>query len=210
MRIRFMGLESIGTEKSNREKNGDLIVFPMEENKVVKYEEELQGKTRFFEDVALFSKQQNTIVVCGAITDTCGHKRKSALVAENGVLLGVSDTLHVVDKRVSCGASLRVYETEKGRMGVAVAEDLYFPQVFETLVTCGSDFIVCTFSVVEEIHLCLARALAVFYGTPVFFCGKGKNAIALPTGVIVTEKAMFDLEIKKNYQLIEKRRKAFF
>lgn len=195
-------------EKMRKEEKADAFFFPFNEEKIIKYEEELQGKTKYFEEFGCFSKEQDAIAVCGVITDTCGHLRKSAIVAEKGRLLGVSDSLHVTDKKTGGGATLRVYETEKGRMGVVVAEDLFFPSVFENLTACGSDFIVCVLYKPEELHVCLIRALAVFYGTPVFLCGKTLCATALPSGVVSTNNGFCEVTIKKSYKLIETRRKG--
>ena len=89
--------------------------------------------------MAILSKESHNIVVCGCVTDTRGIKRKSAVVAENGRILGVSDMLNAVDGEFKSGAGLRVYETKAGRLGIAVAEDLYFPEILRTLSVCGSD-----------------------------------------------------------------------
>ena len=181
----------------------------------VSYEKELKGETKDFEDVALLSKEGKGLVVCGCITDTRGHKRKSALVAENGRLQGVSDMLHAVDGEVSCGAALRVYDTKIGRMGVAVAEDLYFPDVVKSLAICGSDFIVCPFGKnYDSLQKTLLRAYAYCYGIPIFFCGDGYAMIADATGNIVFESPhspiSFDFENKREYHLIETRRRGFY
>lgn len=208
MRICFLSEST--AEKMQKVEKAEAYFFSFNEEQIVKYEEELRGKTDYFETFARFTKEKSALAVCGTFTDTCGHLRKSAIIAERGKILGVSDTLYVTDKKIGSGGMLRVYETEKGRMGVVVAEDLFFPGVFENLTACGSDFIVCVFSKVEEVHLCLIRALAVFYGTPIFFCGKNKSATALPTGALALQNGCAEIEIKKSYQLIEKRRKGNF
>ena len=89
----------------------DLLLFGFESLGEVNYEKELKGESNFFSDVALLSKQLKNVVVCGCVTDLRGLKRKSAIVAENGKLLGVSDMLNAVDGATNGGAALRVYET---------------------------------------------------------------------------------------------------
>ena len=71
------------------EEKADITVFGFEGMGEVSYERELKGETRFFEDAALLSKTCKNVVVCGCVTDTRGHKRKSAVVAENGRLCGM-------------------------------------------------------------------------------------------------------------------------
>lgn len=193
------------------EEKADITVFGFESMGEVSYERELKGETRFFEDAALLSKTHKNVVVCGCVTDTRGHKRKSAVVAENGRLSGVSDMLHVIDGEMGSGAALRIYETKAGKMGVAVAEDLRFPSVIKSLAVCGSDFIVCPCGQVGEIHSVLARAHAYCYGLPVIVCGNGYSAIADATGKITfatpESPAFFDLCLRKEYHLVETRRR---
>ena len=193
------------------EEKADIIIFGFEGMGEVSYERELKGETRFFEDAALLSKTYKNVVVCGCVTDTRGHKRKSAVVAERGSLSGVSDMLHVIDGEIGSGAALRIYETKAGKMGVAVAEDLRFPSVIKSLAVCGSDFIVCPCGEIGEIHSVLARAHAYCYGVPILLCGKGYAAIADATGKITfatpQSPAFFELCMRKEYHLVETRRR---
>ncbi|MBQ2701788.1 MAG: hypothetical protein IJF64_02255, partial [Clostridia bacterium] len=130
MRICFVGRGSVSQFRENYQgEKADVFLFGFNGLGEVSYEKELKGETSFFEETALLSKESKSAVVCGCVTDTRGHKRKSALVAENGRLSGVSDLLYATDGECSSGASLRVYDTKVGKMGVIVAEDLYFPDV---------------------------------------------------------------------------------
>lgn len=194
------------------EKNADILLFGFEGMGEVSYEKELKGESDFFEEVAKLSKREKNIVVCGCVTDMRGHKRKSAIVAENGRLIGISDMLHVIDGNVSSGASLKIYDTQLGKMGVTVAEDLYFPESIRSLALCGCDFILCPFGRVEEIQPVLLRAYAYCYGIPIFFCGigycalvdaSGKIDFASPYSPIYTE-----YEWGKEYHVIETRKRG--
>lgn len=211
MRICFMGQgTALKTQKNER---ADLfLVGGMDE---VSYEKELQGETKFFEEATLFSKKMQSVVVKGCITDTHGHKRKSALVAENGRLLGVSDGLYAMDDKIGAGAALHVYETKVGRMGVLVGEDLSFPETVRSLVDCGSDFVVCIYEKAEgELPAVLIRADAYFFGVPILFCGNGRGMVATTDGnmSIDTEQAPFytDFEYAPQYQLVRVRKKGNF
>ncbi len=186
-----------------------LFSFQDEE---VSYEKELKGETDRFERAAAASKAGKTVLVCGFITNARGHKRKSALVAENGKLLGVSDRIHSVDGDCASGATLRVYETGAGRMGVVVAEDIAFPDVIKTLSLCGSDFIVCTYGKLQGIETALVRAYAYCFGIPIYLCGKGYAMLAEPSGEIAFASPQSPVYIEyKNvaeYRLIETRQKG--
>ncbi len=202
-------------EKDCQEKTADILLFGFEGMGEVSYEKELKGESVFFEDAALLSKAQKSIVVCGCVTDTRGHKRKSAIVAENGRISGVSDMLNAIDGEIACGAALRIYDTKLGRMGVAVAEDIYFPEIVRSLAVCGCDFIVCPAGrVTDSLQSVLLRAYAYCYGVPLFFCGAGYGMIADGSGSVAFASPLSpvytDFENAREYHLIETRKRGFF
>ena len=216
MRIGFVSKDSLRAFKESwNGEQADLFVFGFEGMGEVSYEKELKGESGFFEDAALLSKATKGIVVCGCITDTCGHKRKSVVVAQNGRLSGVSDMLNIIDGEYGAGAALRVYDTKLGRMGVAVAEDLYFPEVIKSLAVCGSEFIVCPFGkVTDALQSVLLRASAYLYGVPLLFCGKGYCMLADSKGSICfaspQSPVYTDFENVREYHLVETRKRGFF
>ena len=162
MRICFV---TSGRLDAVREEAGaDIVCCPLPSLGEVSYERELRGETSCFEDVALRSKALKGVVVCGCYTDARGIRRKSAVVAERGRILGVSDLVNHIDgSEYGCGAGVRVYETACGRLGIVVGEDLCFPQVMETLSLSGADAALC---LEEELgegpELTLIRAQAFF------------------------------------------------
>ena len=218
MRIRFVSRGTLSgyleTRREGCDCEEDLILFGFNGAGEVSYERELKGETGFFEQTARLSKQARAVVVCGCVTDTRGHKRKSAVVAEEGKLLGVSDMLNVVDGETGSGAAIRVYETKLGRMGVVVAEDLYFPEVMKSIALCGSDFAVCPFSKADEVETALLRAHAFCYGVPIAFCSAGYSAVADISGSIVCASPQSPFSLcftpKKEYHLVETRRRGFY
>ena len=216
MRIGFVSKGALTDFKENTlpcEGEAELLLFGFEGLGAINYEKELKGESNFFAEVATLSKVQKNVVVCGCITDMRGIKRKSAVVAENGRLLGVSDMMNAVDGAGNGGAALRVYETKAGRMGVAVADDLYFPDVVKSLSVCGCDFIVCPFGrITSSLQSALLRAYAYCYGVPIFLCGcgycmiadtKGEIAFASPHSPIYT-----GFQKIKEYHLVQTRRRG--
>jgi predicted amidohydrolase len=181
----------------------------------VSYDKELKGESDYFERAARLSKQTKGVVVCGCVTDTRGIKRKSALVAENGKLCGVSDMTHTIDGALTSGAGLRIYDTKIGKMGVAVAEDILFPEVMSALAACGSDFIVCPFGVLQgTMPQVLLRAYAYLHGVPIFLCGVGYSvAVGADGGVVMAtpqSPTAFVFENRKEFHLVETRRRGVF
>ncbi len=216
MKIRFVGRDRLRKFRENYEwEEEELLLFGLEGIGEVSYEKELKNESNEFEQIALLSKSSKGVVVCGCVTDTRGLKRKSAVVAENGKILGVSDTLHVIDGGASAGAALRVYETKLGKMGVVVAEDLYFPEVIQALSLCGSDFIVCLFGMaVDGLTQAMVRSYAYLYGVPIFFCGVGYSMIADMGGSVAFSSAKSPVVTNfvnvKEYHLVETRRRGLY
>lgn len=200
--------------RSDKVEQADLTVGCFEEGRI-SYHRELKGETRLFEDVALLSERTNGVVVCGAETESYGLVRNSVLVADKGKILGVADMTHSVDGEVNSGGALRQFDTSIGKIGIVVAEDLYFPETAKSLSDCGSDMLVCSFArsftYVESV---LLRATAFFYGLPLFFCGKGGSMIADSKAreafVSPLSPVYATFEPKKQYHIIQTRRRGYY
>lgn len=211
MRICFVtkgGLDAVGEEAG-----ADIVCYPLSALGEVSYECELKGETSLFETVAMRSKMLRCTVVGGCYTDARGIRRKSAVVAERGRLLGVSDLVNRIDgSAFGAGAGVKVYETAAGRLGVVVGEDLYFPKVMETLSLSGADAVLCLFEELSEgLELTLIRAHAFFYGLPVALCAFGYAAVADPEGRLFFASpapvGRVTLPKEREYRLIETRRR---
>ncbi len=214
MRVGFISKGSVSNYKQNGGEKADICIFGFSGMGEVHYEKELTGESNFFEEGAKLSKQGENIVVCGCVTNSRGHRRKSAMVAENGKLLGVADMLHAVDGEYGSGAELRIFPTKMGKMGVLVGEDLYFYEAVKALALCGSDFIVCPFGTVRvELVSVLLRARAFEFGLPVFLCGRGYSAVATPKGELAfsSPQSPFGVDFvwEKEYHLVERRRRGY-
>ena len=216
MKVRLVGRgRLVDGQQSCMDGDEDLVIYGFGGLEEVYYDKELKGESDSFERAARLSKQTQSVVVCGCITDTRGLKRKSALVAENGKLCGVSDATRSVDGAMNAGAGLRVYDTKIGKMGVAVAEDVLFPEVMSALAACGSDFIVCPFGVLRDtMPQVLIRSYAYLYGVPIFLCGVGYSVAVGADGEIVlaTPQSPVSLSVdnRKEFHLVEMRRRGIF
>lgn len=196
--------------------SADVVLFPFQALGEVSYERELKGETNLFEDVAILSKTGQNVVVCGCYTNARGIRRKSVVVAEKGRILGVSDMVNRIDgSEYRCGAGVKIFDTKAGKLGIVVAEDLYFPQVLETLSVCGAEAALCVFETLNEsLELTLIRAGAFFYGFPVVMCAYGYAQAADPTGKLrfssPRSPCYYDLEREQEFHVIETRKRGFF
>ncbi|MDE6274902.1 MAG: hypothetical protein K2L87_07660, partial [Clostridiales bacterium] len=113
------------------------------------------------------------------------------------------------------GAGIKIYDTAVGKLGIVVAEDLYFPRVLETLSVCGAEVALCMFEELNEsLEQTLVRAGAFSYGIPVCLCACGFAEVADIGGKIAfaTPKShsVFDLKREQEYHLVETRQRGFF
>jgi len=120
-------LNAFWQDKLEKTEKCDLLAFGFNGLGLVSYKRELEGKTEFFHDAAGLSKAIGGVVVSGCDTDTYGIFRHSALIADKGRILGVSDMSFSLDEsEFRAGGNFRVYETGAGRIGLLVGDDVYF------------------------------------------------------------------------------------
>ena len=217
MRICFLtdgSLSSFAERQTQIE--ADIVCGGFQSLGEVSYERELKGETGLFEDVALLSKERRGVVLCGCFTDARGLRRKSVVVAEKGRILGVSDMVNRLDGgEYRSGAGIKIYNTDAGKLGVVVAEDLYFPQVLQTLSVCGADVALCVFEGLNDsLEQTLMRAGAFLYGIPVCVCAYGYAQAADIGGKVRFASPMspcvYELPHEQEYHLVETRQRGFF
>lgn len=208
MKVRFVTEGSLHEYVQRRARPAcDLLFFGFNGLGDVDYRSELAGESSRLEEMAILSRECGCVVVSGCRTDSCGIRRKSCAVAENGRILGVADRLHAFEaEEVSAGAHLKVYETAAGRLGVCVAEDVYFPSVCETLALCDADVIVCPFEAAEDsVPRLMLRAGAFVAGTEACLCASGLAMIASRSGDMLfsatKRESEFELSLSREYRL---------
>ena len=217
MRICFVTSGDLAEfSEKQAEFTSDITCFSFMALGEVSYEKELRGETSLFEDVALLSKEGQNVVVCGCYSDSRGIRRKSVVVADRGRILGVSDMVNHLDSSdYRPGAGIKTFDTKAGKLGIVVAEDLYFPQVMETLSLCGADFIVCIFEELNEsLEQVVMRAHAYLYGVPVCLCAYGYAQASDISGKLIfaspSSPCILEMEREQEYHIIETRRRGFF
>ena len=216
MRVCFVTGGSFSEFAESAAPAADVVVCGFQSLGEVSYERELKGETGYFEDVAIASREKKCVVMAGCFTDARGIRRKSVVVAEKGRILGVSDMVNRIDgSEYRAGAGVKIYETAAGKLGVVVAEDIYFPRVVETLSVCGAELAVCIFEQFgDTLETTLARAHAFFCGIPVLLCGYGYAFAADVGGKLrfasPVSPCIFEPEREQEYHLVETRQRGFF
>lgn len=209
-------LNAVWQEKLAKIGKQDVMVFGFNGLGLVSYKKELAGETEYFHDLASLSKQTECVVICGCDTDTYGVFRHSAVIADNGKILGVSDTVHTIDESEFVpGASFRVYDTSKGKIGIIVGEDLYFPEVSRVLALCDADFIVCLFKTQDGVMpQIMLRAMSFSNGVCMALCSKNYACVSDVKGNVsvagTSDIVKAKVKTEKDYRLISSRRRGLY
>lgn len=209
-------LNSVWQDKLGEIGKPNLLVFGFNGLGLVSYKKELNGETEYFQDVAKLSKQIQSVVICGCDTDTYGVFRHSAVVADKGKILGVTDMAHSIDdSEFVAGGNFRVYDTSAGKIGVIILEDLFFPECARVLALCDADFIVCLFKKLENtMPQIMLRAGAFSNGVAMSLCAKDYACVSDVRGNIVVagsnEMVKANIKIEKDYHLISSRRRGLY
>jgi len=98
-------------------------------------------------------------------------------------------------------------------IGIIVAEDLYFPQVLQTLSVCGAEIALCIFEELNEtLEQTLMRASAYYYGIPVSVCACGYAQASDIAGKVCfaspQSPCFYDFEREQEYHLVEIRQRG--
>ncbi len=210
------GLNGVWQDKLGKISGHDLVVFGFNGLGLVSYKKELEGETEYFGDVAKLSRQISSVVVCGCDTDTYGVFRHSAVIADKGRILGVSDMAHSVDNsEFVSGGNFRVYDTTVGKIGIIVAEDLYFPESSRVLALCDADIIICVFNKIDgSIPQIMLRSGAFSNGVCMALCAKNYLCVSDIKGEIILASSAdivdTKIDLKKDFHLISSRRRGLY
>lgn len=209
-------LNSVWQDKLDAFEKGSVVVFGFNGLGLVSYKKELAGETEYFHDVAKLSRQTSGVVISGCDTDTYGVFRHSAVIADKGKLLGVTDMVHSIDEsEFVAGGVFRVYDTSAGKIGLLIAEDLFFPEAARVLALCDADIIICILKKLEgSIEQVTLRAGAFANGVAMALCAKNYACVADIRGnILMASGADFiktKVKIEKDYRLISSRRRGLY
>ena len=209
-------LDSVWQKKLSEIGKNDVVVFGFNGLGLVSYKKELGGETEYFQDVARLSRELSSVVISGCDTDTYGVFRHSAVIADRGKILGVTDMVHALDdSEFVAGGNFRVYDTGAGKIGIIVAEDLFFPESCRVLALCDADVIICIFKKLEgAMPQVMLRAGAFANGVSMALCAKNYAAIADIRGNIALSGGgniiKGKIKTEKDFHLISLRRRGLY
>ncbi|MBR5900311.1 MAG: hypothetical protein IKZ38_02825 [Clostridia bacterium] len=209
-------VNSVWQDKLTKISGNELVMFGFNGLGLVSYKKELSGETEYFHDVAKLSAQLSCVVISGCDTDTYGVFKHSAVIAEKGKILGVSDMVHSIDdSEFVSGGNYRVYQTGAGKIGIIIAEDLFFPESARVLALCDADLICCIFKKMDTVMpQIMLRAGAFANGVAMSLVSSGYSSVSDIRGNIIcaSQADIVNVNVKseKDFHLIGSRRRGIY
>ena len=193
----------------------DVIVFGLDGLNKIRYKNELNGTESVLQNFATLSKKHKKIIISGAITDNYGIIRKSAVVADNGKLLGISDmNLNVNSSGYSQGGGYRVYQTTKARIGIIIGDDVIDSDGVKAMSLCDADFIIVIENEEKPQYELLIRAYSYLFGVPILLLANGNVIASDVSGEICggsrEKTSEIILPTKKTYRVVQNKRRGVF
>lgn len=215
MRICFLFSEPFSSH-SPQNAAADIYVLPFAALGEVDFDEEISGRAKKLKALAALSKKLSASVISGCYTSIKGIKRKSAAVADRGKIIGIADCVNAVGgSEYRPGTGLKIFDFSFGKTGIAVAEDVLFPDVIKSLTDCGCSAIVCPFEKLSVgAHIAVTRANAYIYGTQIILCADNYCFAAAPSGEIAFASAKsgktYEFFPEAHYKETTKKERGFF
>ena len=199
---------SIYHESVENLKDFGVVIFGFNGVKKINYKNELNGSESVLPKIASVSKKLSSVIVVGSVTDNYGIIRKSAVIADKGKLLGISDMNNKISSAdYSGGGGHRVYQTSRGKIGILIGDDLLDIDAVKAMSICDADFIIAIVSEVEKKEYnFLVRAYAYLFGLPIVVVTQDGFLASDMNGEICGASKNSSLElllpIKKAYKLV--------
>lgn len=213
MRICFLFSETVSSVRAE-EGSADIFLLPFSALGEVNFDDEIAGRSEKLKDLARLSKNLSAAVICGGYTDIKGIKRKSAVAANKGKIIGVADGIICDDKKFRPGAGLKIFDFPAGKIGVAVGEDVMLPDVIKSLAACGCAAAVCPFETLSSAAaITVARAHAFIYGITVCLAANNYSFAVAPSGDIAFATGIsgfiYEFAPSNEYRIRERKVRGF-
>ena len=195
-------------------KNSQISVFGFNFLGKVSYKYELSGSENKLPALASLSRRARSIIIAGVVTDNYGILKKSAVIAENGKLLGISDmTMSINGSEFTGSGCFKVYQTAVGRIGLLIGDDIINIDGVKAMSLCDADLIVAIIPAEEKPqHNFLIRAYAYLFGVPMLLLTKSSMLASDIVGEIcaksIDEKSNVIIPTKKQYIEVKSKRRG--
>jgi predicted amidohydrolase len=190
----------------------DLIIFAFGVTGDVDLAQELSGESKTYAELILLSITKNCLVIAGMDTNFLGVKHKSAVIIEEGHILDICDMVHIFDKKYEKGKGFKIYDTQKGKIGLIVHNDILFPESSRLLAICGCDILITlTDYGLQKDSMVMARSASISNGVFNVCAEPAVSYLCDQNGAVkfYSKKNFFEMsfDIKKDKSMLKSRQK---
>ncbi len=213
MKVYCNVVDGVFNLQDNAYSNADLVVFGFNFIGKINYKSELAGNEDKLLKLSKLSKTCKKVIIGGAYTDNYGVIRKSALIAENGKILGITDMYFKrQETALSVGFGYKIYPTKIGKIGLLVDEDIYNYDAFKCMSMCDADLIVVVTDKQDKQKLdFLIKSYALLLGVNIILLSPNEIISFDHKGELLlsqTKKTQLTLNTNKTYSLITIKRRG--
>ena len=188
-----------------KDENVEILCLPEKWNATSTPPETVSDESSFLKDISNFAKKYNIYIILGALAEKEQDKIyvTAYFINKNGKIMGKQRKIHLYSfetKKFSKGSEFRIFETDFGKIGIAICFDLNaFPEVGRAFALKGTDIIFNPVMVFEEgienWHIYL-KSRALENRMPIV----GVNSVGKsPMGNSVTGESLM-ISFKKGYE----------
>lgn len=178
---------------------------------------ELSGDSDDFKRLALYSAQNKLIIIMLFRAKIYKKQYLSAIVIDNGKILGVSDMTHRVSAEMLLdrGQAYRIYDTASGVIGVIVGDDIFFPEVARTEVLAGARLLISLSSFRMDNTVAIAvKSASLFNGVNSLYITADECGLVGLYGNIIERNtdfySFYEIEPQYDNKLIRARRAEIY
>lgn len=204
----------VSADKLNDDTSNVDVIFCGFNGEIIDFRKELKGDSEKLLAIGRLSRDKKSVVIGGYVTENYGLTRLSAVVADKGRILGISDMSVSVHNTVySLGSGFKVYNITGAKIGVLIGDDILFPESIRSLTDCDADVIfVINGSCKQGIFLSVLRSQAYLYGVPLISIGSKITAVDGDGNIIIDSQSLsevIDVDTKKRFSEVYLKRRGF-
>lgn len=200
--------DKVFSVKSTEYASDKVAVFGFNGIDKISYKNELNSQENKLSTFAKLSKESGKVLISGTVTDNYGVLKRSAVIADKGKLLGISDMrLSVNDNCYVGGGAQRVYQTQVGRIGLLVGDDILDFDGIKAMSLCDADFIIAIINGEEKPQYnFLIRSYSYLFGVPIVLITSSSviasDLLGEICGKSLENQTKITLPVKKSYRLV--------
>ncbi|HEY8444168.1 MAG TPA: carbon-nitrogen hydrolase family protein [Clostridia bacterium] len=190
----------------------DIIIFAFGVTGDVDLAQELSGESKTYAELVLLSITKNCIVIAGMDTNFFGIKHKSTIVIEEGHILDIHDMVHIFDQKYERGKGFKIYDTQRGKFGLIIHNDILFPETSRLLAVCDCDMLITLIDYgLPKDSMIMARSASLSNGLFNVCSEPGSSYLCDQNGAIrfYTKKNFLEMsfDLKKDKSMLKARQK---